>query len=254
MSADEFFVGYLPTPRHLKRFLAIAVICVFVAVTVLAGLLAGMQRDAGDAVWDLSKVVQLEGIVRAVPYPMLETQSPEGRPMTVLLVSEGKIAATARAAVIDGQKVSTRGYLLNRKNLSMLELESSPDAIKPIIEDQASSAPPPASNWKTMSVRGEIVDSKCFLGAMKPGEGKIHKACASLCIRGGVPPMLISFDPTGKQIDHLLVDAKGDTLTGNVLESLLPFVGDPVEVTGEAQPADEMRAFGIFRVGAVRRI
>ena len=39
-----------------------------------------------------------------------------------------------------------------------------------------------------VTVSGEIVDSKCFLGVMVPGAGKTHKECASLCLRGGIPP------------------------------------------------------------------
>jgi len=38
---------------------------------------------------------------------------------------------------------------------------------------------------------GEIIDPKCWLGAMKPGSGLVHKACAELCIRGGIPPFFV---------------------------------------------------------------
>ena len=37
---------------------------------------------------------------------------------------------------------------------------------------------------------GEVVDPKCWLGDMKPGDGKAHAACARLCMEGGIPPML----------------------------------------------------------------
>ena len=47
------------------------------------------------------------------------------------------------------------------------------------------------------TLRGEIVDSKCYLGAMKPGDQKTHKACATLCIRGGIPPVLVERLPGG---------------------------------------------------------
>jgi hypothetical protein len=29
-----------------------------------------------------------------------------------------------------------------------------------------------------MTLTGEIVDSKCYLGVMNPGQGKVHRDCA----------------------------------------------------------------------------
>ena len=37
-----------------------------------------------------------------------------------------------------------------------------------------------------VTLTGEIVDSKCFLGVMNPGNLKPHKACAIRCISGGI--------------------------------------------------------------------
>jgi hypothetical protein len=44
---------------------------------------------------------------------------------------------------------------------------------------------------------GEIVDSKCYLGIMNPGETNPHRECAALCIRGGIPPLIIAHDADG---------------------------------------------------------
>jgi hypothetical protein len=38
---------------------------------------------------------------------------------------------------------------------------------------------------------GELVDSKCFLGVMRPAVGKVHRGCAIRCLAGGVPPGLL---------------------------------------------------------------
>lgn len=43
-----------------------------------------------------------------------------------------------------------------------------------------------------VTLDGELVDSKCYLGTMKPGDGKTHKSCAILCLRGGIPPLFVS--------------------------------------------------------------
>lgn len=72
------------------------------------------------------------------------------------------------------------------------------------------------------------MDSKCYLGAMKPGDGKAHKACAILCVSGGIPPVLIYLDSTGKRRSSLLTDPTG----GPVNDHVLPLIGEPIEIRG----------------------
>ena len=40
----------------------------------------------------------------------------------------------------------------------------------------------------SLQIEGEIVDIKCWLGRMKPGDGRTHRACGQFCIQGGIPP------------------------------------------------------------------
>ncbi len=85
------------------------------------------------------------------------------------------------------------------------------------------------------TVVGEIVDTKCYLGAMKPGRGKPHRACASLCIRGGIPAALLVRTADGeRQLIHL-VDFAGRPLG----RELLDWVGQPVEVSGRLHREDD---------------
>ncbi len=72
-----------------------------------------------------------------------------------------------------------------------------------------------------VTLKGEIIDPKCYLGAMKPGGGKTHKACAMLCISGGVPPMLVTRDANKQETFYLLTTDQG----GVANELVLPFVG-----------------------------
>ena len=100
-----------------------------------------------------------------------------------------------------------------------------------------------------VDLRGEIVDSKCYLGVMNPGEGKVHRDCAARCISGGVPAALIAADQTGRRKLLLLTTADGRSLG----RELLPFVAEPVSVRGTLYRSGE-----IFRmeteVPAIRRI
>jgi hypothetical protein len=88
-----------------------------------------------------------------------------------------------------------------------------------------------------VTLHGEIIDPKCYLGAMKPGGGKTHKGCAALCLRGGVPPMLVT-RTGGREVYCLLVTAEG----GLADEEAIPYVGDAVSIRGRLErDADLLR-------------
>jgi hypothetical protein len=78
------------------------------------------------------------------------------------------------------------------------------------------------------TLRGEIVDSKCYLGVMNPGEFKTHKACAIRCISGGIPPVLVVRTPGAAPQHYLLVDGDGGAVNRRVLDH----VAEPLEITG----------------------
>ena len=80
-----------------------------------------------------------------------------------------------------------------------------------------------------VTLRGEIVDTKCYLGAMRPGEGKVHRACANLCLMGGIPPMLAVFHENEAPTLLLLTDAEGNAFDADILDYVAPYVS----VTGE---------------------
>jgi hypothetical protein len=81
---------------------------------------------------------------------------------------------------------------------------------------------------RPVKVRGEIVDSKCFLGVMVPGAGKTHKECASLCLRGGIPPALYVHDQSGHSSLLLLTGTTGEPIGAQALQ----VVGEAIDVTG----------------------
>jgi hypothetical protein len=79
-----------------------------------------------------------------------------------------------------------------------------------------------------VKVRGEIVDSKCFLGVMVPGSGKTHKDCASLCLRGGIPPALYVQDRAGRSALLLVTGASGEPIGARALQ----VAGEAIDMTG----------------------
>ena len=64
---------------------------------------------------------------------------------------------------------------------------------------------------------------------MKPGEGRVHRACAIRCISGGIPPALVAFDAHGARRMIVLTGRNGAPIG----RELLDVVGEPVSVRGE---------------------
>jgi hypothetical protein len=114
-------------------------------------------------------------------------------------------------------------------------------------------AQPPAVDQDTtgheVTVRGEIVDSKCFLGVMNPGERTVHRDCAIRCLSGGVPPMLSYSDQSGRAQLAVLVDAGGGLLHDDVHE----LVGRPVEARGRVAEVNGQPVFQLLAVAGAGR-
>lgn len=64
---------------------------------------------------------------------------------------------------------------------------------------------------------------------MKPGDGKMHKACATLCIRRGVLAVLICQATGEAPSSYVLQGTSGAPFP----VSLHHLIADPVEITGE---------------------
>jgi hypothetical protein len=150
----------------------------------------------------------------------------------VLLVRGGKFGAPRR----DTERLADRaarvsGLLLERDGRQLLELHAS---MREADLDDASMSRLRAVEPEELgevTVRGEIVDSKCYLGRMRPGGGRTHRACAQLCIAGDIPPVLVAHDASGRTAHYLLASRDDRSVSMDVL----PFVAEPVEITGQLE-------------------
>lgn len=241
--SDEIYVGYLPVPPGYRRFLRFAVPITLWILCALSVVWTRSQGDPGTGVWESGQARTFTGTILAHPYPMLlADDAGEGNPGTILLVEIGKQAGGQRATTFDGQRARVSGWILHRDGRTMLELEPGDAAIVADASGTPRSPASPSSRGR-ITLRGEIIDSKCFLGAMKPGHGKTHKECATLCVKGGIPPMLVTRDAAGQRVYYLLTNRDGGPLD----DALWPLIADPVEVTGEWVEWEGMR---VLRVGA----
>lgn len=233
---DEFYIGYEPVlppgmRARLRRVTGVAAIGIAAATVVMLlahGRLSPSRFDFGDP-------RDVAGVLERRPYPSLEVG---GR--RTWLVGQGKHGAeTALASVGDGP-VTLRGTAIERGPHQMLEVVTGsvvPEAPTPAAATRTgsdapatarASAGPSGDTLRDVTLAGEIVDSKCFLGVMNPGEGTVHRDCASLCLRGGIPPMLLVRDAADGEALVLLVGRDGRSMSA----ALAPLAGVPVEVHG----------------------
>lgn len=220
---DEFYVGYLPLPPQIRRSIVLSVGLLFLASLGAAFAIAATHRSAGEGVWDTGHEVRLSGFLRVSPYPYLTLDDGS----TVFLVEIGKKGAQHRAAALGDGPATCRGWAITRDGRRILELAPEPHAAS---RDPGRRAAPPAHVRRgPVEFTGEIVDYKCYLGAMKPGDGKGHKACAALCISNGIPPVLVSRSATGTK--YLVLTDPTGTLAFN--HDAAPLAGEPVIVTGD---------------------
>jgi hypothetical protein len=228
----SFFVGYLPMPADLKKFTIIIAVVLLVATTVLSTMFSRQQSLSGKGIIDTSGTVTIEGLLTVDPYPVLHVAGNE--PKSVILVLIGKHSADDIALPHANTLVSVTGSSINRGGWSMLEISGS-ESIEKNPEGKLVTVPE-AQALGEVTMRGEIVDSKCFLGVMKPGPGKIHRACAALCLLGGIPPMFVIRDPEGQKFGYLLTDSTGRSSS----KQLSPMVATPVKVNGTLEKRGDL--------------
>lgn len=209
-SDKPFFIGYLPAPEGLRLFLLSCAVSIlaFFAVT---GVILGLAQDAPESAGAVPGRQTVTGVVETLPYPILHIQEgtdalPAGR--TILLSGQGKNGAIDRAEPIHSRLGTASGLLLKRGDLDMLQLRGGQRGLDLVMGDpdeipQAE----PLGRWR---LAGEICDGKCLAGAMRPGRGLAHKACAILCIDGGIPPVFVSTQPV-EGAEFLLITGPGGT-------------------------------------------
>ncbi len=235
---DPFFIGWNPMPRSYARFLAPVAFVLLVALAAGGAVLAWGQRSPGPGVWD-DDLTTFTGVVYAEPYAMIRVPGESGAPpRTMLLVAEGKFGAKERVKPHDGKPVRVRGTLLSRGGWQMLELADGDDGLRAAELPEAEQAVlrrPVAKSLGAVTLRGEIVDSKCYLGAMKPGGGRTHKGCAVLCLKGGVPPVFVSRDE-GDAL-YLLANAEG----GPLEPAYFDLAADAIRLGGQVEEWGDFR-------------
>jgi hypothetical protein len=198
------------------RILAgIAVLSIVIAVALVIA-----QAPFAESRFEYGEYRAYEGEVLEWPYPMLLTSN-----AAFLLVGAGKFGVSDLVKGHDGERLSLRGSLIARDGQQMLEIESASLRFTPA----PTRTPPRFADLGPITLTGEIVDTKCYLGVMNPGNGKVHRECATRCISGGAPPAFLVRDADGETRLLLLVGADGRRLGREVSD----FVAEPITTPGQ---------------------
>ena len=227
---DPFFIGWADMPPADRRFFLRLGLGLMAGSAGLGAGLAALQRAPGAGDWDPDQVREWRGIVSAEPYALLRSRDLGGGvPRTALLSCLGKCGVAAQIGSLEGQPVVVTGSLIQRGQHSMIAVDEQGPWLRrdERATPDASLAFPASEALGEVSLSGEILDSKCWFGAMRPSDGKLHKACASLCIRGGIPPAFFARGPAGQSALTILTDA--GRAHG---PELLALVADPVRIAG----------------------
>jgi sulfoxide reductase heme-binding subunit YedZ len=224
-AAPPFYVGYVPmAPDAVASTVRRSVLVLGAAAVALPLVLVAAQNPFAPSRFEFGHPRSYDGTVHERPYPAIDIVE-DGAARSYALVGPGKHGAGALVAGLDGAAVHLEGTRIERRGRSMLEivpgsvrrLDGTPTRGRDVPEDLG-----------PVTLQGEIVDSKCFLGVMNPGSTKIHCACAVRCISGGVPPIFFARDRQGAEAYLYLTGDDGRPVNREVLG----LVARPVVVTG----------------------
>ncbi len=241
---DPFFIGWSAnTPKESSKVVK-QFILLLIPFLVLAAFLFNTGKQTAEnalANYEFGQLTTMEGVLVNKPVPMLRVKQGDTI-QHLLLLDAMKFGATqtiqdmeekANTTLIN-KVVQLKGTLAFFEGKTTLELTEGANAFVGL----GTSSPIASISMRplgTKKLRGEIIDSKCFFGVMKPGSGKIHKSCAVRCLSGGVPAIFRSNNSKGNKEYYLLLGENGESIN----KDLLSYTADHIQLQGNiSQMAD----------------
>lgn len=241
-----FFVGYFKKVPADVRALMIGFIVFFVAGMASASVFLSLSTESPGAgsYADELHGEHLIGTMEVKPYPILRVPGDGTKPArAIMLAGSGKFGVDERALPLVGKTAQVGGIFVKRGDLEMLLIGGGDDLKAAGAQSPAIQVVPASQDLGRWRLTGEICDGKCGAGAMKPGKGLAHKACANLCISGGVPPVFVSTAPVDGHIFFMLAAKDG----GPMPAALLDKTSVPVVLEGTIERRDDLLIFKVER-------
>ncbi|MGB8166726.1 MAG: Rieske 2Fe-2S domain-containing protein [Chthoniobacteraceae bacterium] len=240
----DFFIGWQSKlPPALGRFVRGALIPLSALVPAVVGAVVWFQHPVDRGLFEFGIEKQFEGVLYERPIPRLRLADADGKQVDHILVGSGKFGPPGVIAGAHGKRVRFSGSLIVREPLRMIELNR-PDTFTILDRDTKPASEPATSPLGQGRFFGELVDTKCYSGVMRPATGKVHRACAIRCLSGGVPPGLLVHDRNGNGVVFLLAGPGDEPLHYDV-----QLAGTLIEVTGALELNGETP---VLRVKALR--
>jgi len=241
---DEFYIGWQSSmtekmKRSVIKFIFPAVLSGFLLVFVFSFA----QLHIAQSLFDYDHPKTFSGIVSVYPFPHIRVANKRdifGNPVYFIypLVNANKFGATeiinqwCKEHHTENCTATITGSVIQRDETFAIELSEGIGSLKKG-EDVATI---PASSLLPVDTTliGEIIDPKCYLGAMNPGEGKPHRSCAIRCISGGIMPVLTWNDHSGKKYYAVITGKNGKPVNQEILFA----VAEPVTIKGKLYKID----------------
>jgi hypothetical protein len=134
-------------------------------------------------------------VIYETPIPRLRLDAGDGNSVDHILVGAGKFGVKTLIAGAHGHRVKFDGSLIVREPFRMIEMNR-PETFTIVDQGAAPSTDKDVSSLGKGKFTGELVDTKCWSGVMRPATGKVHRACAIRCLSGGVPPGRLGLELT----------------------------------------------------------
>ena len=242
MSNSEFYIGWMAKApagfaKHVKKVLLV----LFPVVLIIGYLLSTSQKKFSTANFEFGKTTEVKGVYYNSPVPMLKVFDKNNLSITLPLVGYGKHGAETaimelekeKGVSLNGKEVTLKGTLIYGDGKTLLQVDKNDTPVVNIGAE--SSVQVQQKDLGIQTIRGEIIDPKCYFGVMKPGEGKVHRDCAIRCILGGIPPVLHVQNEKGESNYYLIVGPNGEKMN----EAVQDFVAEPVSIEAKVVQQDD---------------
>ncbi len=214
--ASAFFIGWQSKMAPgLARSLKKAVIPIAALIPAITAILVWFQNPVDRGRFEFGVEKTFEGVLYESPVPRLHMETGDGKSVDHILVGAGKFGAGNIIAGANGKHVRFNGSLIVREPLRLIELNR-PETFTILDKDSPPKPVPLVSKLGEGKFTGELVDTKCWSGVMRPATGKVHRACAIRCLSGGVAPGLLVRDHGGDGVVFFLAGSGEEKLEYDV--------------------------------------
>jgi hypothetical protein len=265
MKNDEFYIGWMAhAPASFSRFTKNYLAILLSLVIALGLVLALSQKKPDNGSFEFGKLTAVKGFYFNQPVPLLKVVNGNDIRgnylyITILLVGYGKHGAEDIIAGLEKEKnmsldkkeITLKGTLVYNDGKLIMQVAEND---KPLLNVANTIIPPTLlpqlKELGTQTIKGEIVDPKCYFGVMKPGQGKPHRDCAIRCISGGIPPVMRVQNEKGEANYYLIVGPNGEKMN----EAVQGFVAEPTEIEARVVQYDDWIVLYVKNKETIHRI